>query len=114
MILYFLEEQEVKSKMFLAMNRFKIVKGREEDFETIWRERDTHLQGVDGFKEFNLMKGREEDNYSLYASHSVWESKEHFVDWTKSEAFRLAHKNAGKNADIYLGPPELETFEKTL
>ena len=100
--------------MFLALNRFKIVKGREEDFETIWRERDTHLQGVDGFKEFNLMKGREEDNYSLYASHSVWESKEHFVDWTKSEAFRLAHKNAGKNADIYLGPPELETFEKTL
>ena len=31
--------------MFLAMNRFKIVKGREEDFETIWKERDTHLQG---------------------------------------------------------------------
>ena len=47
--------------MFLAMNRFKIVKGREEDFETIWRERDTHLQGVDGFKEFNLLKGRSEE-----------------------------------------------------
>ena len=39
--------------MFLAMNRFKIVKGCEEDFEKIWRERDTHLQGVEGFKEFN-------------------------------------------------------------
>ena len=56
--------------MFLAMNRFKIVKGREEDFETIWKERDTHLQGVDGFKEFNLLKGRSEENHSLYASHS--------------------------------------------
>ena len=58
--------------MFLAMNRFKIVKGREEDFERIWRERDTHLQGVDGFKEFNLMKGNTEEDYSLYASHSIW------------------------------------------
>ena len=37
-----------------------------------------------------------------------------FLNWKKSESFRLAHKNAGKNADIYLGPPELETFEKTL
>jgi hypothetical protein len=47
--------------MFLAMNKFKIVKGREEDFEKIWRERDTHLQGVEGFKEFNLMKGSVEE-----------------------------------------------------
>ena len=70
--------------MFLAMNRFKIVKGREEDFERIWRERDTHLQGVDGFKEFNLMKGNTEEDYSLYASHSIWESREHFLNWTKS------------------------------
>lgn len=100
--------------MFLAMNKFKIVKGREEDFEKIWRERDTHLQGVEGFKEFNLMKGSVEEAYSLYASHSIWKSKEHFISWTKSEAFRLAHKNAGKHSDIYLGSPELETFEKAL
>ena len=100
--------------MFLAMNKFKIVKGREEDFEKIWRERDTHLQGVEGFKEFNLMKGSVEEAYSLYASHSIWESKDHFVSWTKSEAFRLAHKKAVKHSDIYLGPPELETFEKAL
>ena len=100
--------------MFLAMNRFKIVKGREEDFERIWRERDTHLQGVDGFKEFNLLRGNTEEDYSLYASHSVWKSKEHFINWTKSEAFRLAHKNAGQHAEIYIGPPQLETFEQAL
>ena len=56
--------------MFLAMNKFKIVKGREEDFEKIWRERDTHLQGVEGFKEFNLMKGRVEEAYSLSVSYT--------------------------------------------
>ena len=27
--------------MFLAMNRFKIVKGKEQEFEKVWKERDT-------------------------------------------------------------------------
>ena len=100
--------------MFLAMNRFKIVKGCEEDFEKIWRERDTHLQGVEGFKEFNLMKGNTEEDYSLYASHSIWESEDAFIDWTKSEAFKLAHKNAGIHRDLYLGPPNLEIFDQII
>ena len=41
--------------MYLAMNRFKIVKGREADFEKIWRERDTQLEEVDGFETFSLI-----------------------------------------------------------
>ena len=93
--------------MFLAMNRFKIVKGKEEKFEKVWKERDTHLEGVKGFISFNLLKGKETDDYSLYASHSIWESNVAFVNWTKSEAFKLAHKNAGIHSDLYLGPPNL-------
>ena len=100
--------------MFLALNRFKIVKGKEKAFEKIWRERDTHLKGVDGFVAFNLMRGESKKTYSLYASHSTWESKKHFENWVKSENFRLAHKNAGQHREVYLGPPELETFEKAL
>ena len=34
--------------MFIAMNRFRIVKGRESDFERIWAERDSHLDEVPG------------------------------------------------------------------
>ena len=100
--------------MFLAMNRFKIVKGKEEEFEKVWKERDSHLEGVKGFISFNLLKGRETDDYSLYASHSIWESNIAFVNWTKSEAFRLAHKNAGIHSDLYLGPPNLETFDRII
>ena len=44
-------------------------------------------------------------------SHLTWESKEDFEAWTKSEAFRLAHKNVGPNKDLYLGHPEFEGFE---
>ena len=30
---------------FIAMNRFKIVPKREQDFENIWKNRETHLKG---------------------------------------------------------------------
>ena len=96
------------------MNRFKIVLGKEAEFEKVWRERDTHLSGVDGFKEFHLVKGEKNEEFSLYASHSMWNSKEAFISWTKSEAFRLAHKNAGQHKDLYLGAPNFEGFEVVL
>ena len=97
--------------MYIAMNRFKIVLGKEMEFEKVWRERDTHLKDVEGFKKFNLIKGLTHDDHTLYASHSIWETKEHFLNWTKSEAFRLAHKNAGQHKDLYIGAPNFEGFE---
>ena len=36
--------------MFVAMNRFKILIGKENDFETVWKNRETHLDKVPGFK----------------------------------------------------------------
>ena len=100
--------------MFLAMNRFKITPGFEEGFEKIWRERDTYLSTVPGFKTFSLMKGPETEEYVLYASHSVWESKAAFTAWTESEAFRKAHAQTSAPKGTYLGHPELETFESVL
>ena len=93
------------------MNRFKIILGRETEFEKIWKERDTHLDDVPGFKKFYLIKGKKKDNHRLYASHSEWNSEQDFVNWTKSDAFRQAHKGAGQHSDIYLGHPEFEGFE---
>ena len=100
--------------MFIAMNRFKIVLGKEEEFEKVWKDRDTHLSEVPGFKEFHLVRGNKEEEYTLYASHSIWNSRNDFINWTKSEAFRLAHKNAGKHKDLYLGAPKFEGFDVVL
>tara|TARA_S200000501_G_scaffold352880_1_gene372137 strand:- start:383 stop:685 length:303 start_codon:yes stop_codon:yes gene_type:complete len=97
--------------MYIAMNRFKIAPGREQDFEGIWQTRETHLDNVDGFIEFHLIKGIAEDTHTLYASHSTWRSQEDFTNWTKSEEFRKAHKGAGEHSDIYLGHPVFEGFE---
>lgn len=100
--------------MFIAMNRFKIIPGNENDFIDIWRNRETFLDEVPGFKDFHLLKGPSTDEYSLFASHSIWESKQAFEDWTKSEAFRKAHANAGNSKPVYLGKPEFEGFEPAL
>ena len=96
------------------MNRFKIVLGKEKDFENVWKNRYTHLANVPGFKSFNLVKGEEKNDHTVYASHSIWISKEAFWNWTKSEAFRLAHKDAGQHKELYIGSPNFEGFEKVL
>ena len=96
---------------FIAMNRFKIALNREYDFENIWRKRETHLDNVPGFIDFHLVKGKTEETHTLYASHSTWNTRKDFENWTKSEEFRKAHKGAGEHSDIYLGHPQFEGFE---
>ena len=97
--------------MYIAINRFQIVLGKENDFEILWKERDTHLDQVPGFLEFHLIKGEKKENYTLYASHSTWDTKNDFLNWTKSEAFRRAHKDAGNNGHLYIGHPVFEGFD---
>ena len=98
--------------MFLAMNRFRIAPGMEEGFEQIWRTRESFLKDVPGFVSFALLKGAADDQASLYASHSVWESRAAFEAWTRSESFRKAHAQANAPKGTYLGPPNLELFEQ--
>lgn len=100
--------------MFIAMNRFKVARGHEDDFETVWRTRDRHLDDVPGFVEFHLLKGPEDEDHTLFASHTVWRSRDDFVNWTKSDHFRMAHRNAGDNKQLYIGHPQFEGFEVVL
>jgi heme-degrading monooxygenase HmoA len=102
-------QQELRT-MFIAMNRFKVRKGAEADFEQVWLNRDSHLNDVPGFLAFHLLKGPERDDHVLYASHSLWRSEAAFLDWTRSEAFRKAHAGAGAGKPLYLGHPEFEGF----
>ena len=97
--------------MFIAMNRFRVAPGSEQEFERVWTSRDTHLRGVPGFIEFHLLRGPAREDHVLYASHSLWRSRADFEAWTRSEAFRLAHRTAGQTRPLYLGPPEFEGFE---
>ena len=101
--------------MYIAMNRFKVAPGSEAAFEHVWTSRDTHLREVPGFVEFHLLRGPQREDHVLYSSHTIWADRAAFEAWTKSEAFRAAHRDAGKlsegNAPLYIGPPEFEGFE---
>jgi heme-degrading monooxygenase HmoA len=88
-----------------------VKKGSEEAFEQVWLNRDSQLTKVPGFIEFHLLKGPEHDDFTLYASHTIWSSKATFEAWTRSEAFRAVHKDAGQNKPLYLDHPQFEGFE---
>jgi heme-degrading monooxygenase HmoA len=97
--------------MFIAMNRFKVIPTSQAEFERVWTTRDTHLHEVPGFVEFHLLRGPEREDHVLYSSHTIWRSQGDFEAWTRSESFRLAHRDAGQNKPLYLGHPEFEGFE---
>ncbi|MEM6934249.1 MAG: antibiotic biosynthesis monooxygenase [Pseudomonadota bacterium] len=100
--------------MFVAMNRFRVLKGEEEAFETVWRSRERRLDEMDGFKSFALLRGAEAEDHTLYASHTIWESRDAFEAWTRSQQFRDAHRGAGQNKPLYMGHPQFEGFEAVL
>lgn len=95
--------------MFIAMNRFQVVPGKGEDFERVWSERETYLDGVPGFVRFALLRGDGGD----YVSHSTWASREDFEAWTNSEAFRKGHAQ-GSLMGILAGPPVIGLYEAVL
>jgi heme-degrading monooxygenase HmoA len=97
--------------MFIAMNRFKVRKGAEADFEQVWLKRDSHLDGVPGFIAFHLLRGPTSETHTLFASHTLWRSRADFESWTRSEAFRAAHHSAGERKPLYIGHPQFEGFD---
>ena len=97
--------------MFIAMNRFSVAPGQEDAFQAVWTGRDSHLGGVPGFIAFQLLRGPTSETHTLFASHTLWRSRADFEAWTRSEAFRAAHRDAGGNRPLYLGHPQFEGFE---
>jgi heme-degrading monooxygenase HmoA len=97
--------------MFIAMNRFKVIKEERKAFEDVWLTRDSRLNEVKGFVAFHLLRGPEREDHVLYSSHTIWATQEDFIAWTKSEQFRAAHQQAGERKPLTLGHPEFEGFE---
>ena len=92
--------------MYIAMNHFRVAPGKSSEFEERWRTRKSYLDEVPGFVSFHLVRGKDDDDGShAYASHTVWESRQSFVDWTHSEAFRAAHGSRSSAGDLLLQHP---------
>ena len=96
--------------MFVAMNKFQIAAGREDEFERIWRERESQLHEVPGFIQFALLRGDDGE----FISHSTWQDRAAFIAWTESDHFVRGHRQGGSLAGIVEGPPQLRTYEAAI
>ena len=96
--------------MYLALSRLKVVSGRENEFESAWKNREPNINGIKGFKKFNLFRGAINGEFSLYIFHSEWNSENDFINWTKSDSFQLAHKDPTSQSNLYLGPPDFDGY----
>jgi heme-degrading monooxygenase HmoA len=96
--------------MFIAMNQFKVNPERGEDFESAWRSRESYLQGFDGFLQFALLRGAEPGDY---ISHTTWTSREAFISWTQSDAFRKAH-GGGMAEGVLDGHPRARFYDAVI
>ncbi len=96
--------------MFVAMNQFQVNPERAPDFEQLWRTRESYLSGLEGFVQFSLLKGDEPGDY---ISHTIWRSRDDFIAWTASEAFRKAH-GARTPDGVLVGHPRARFYEAVL
>lgn len=92
--------------MFVAMNNFKVVPGKGEEFERIWRDRDSYLAEVPGVIRFALLRGDDGE----YISLSTWESRDAFYAWMQSPAFAAGHRG-GSLMGVLEGPPHPKMFD---
>ena len=72
--------------MFIAQNRFELNEGFEHVFEE--QRQESQLDDVPGFIFMARLRG---DEARVYINHSVWESREAFEAWARSDAFKQAH-----------------------
>ena len=95
--------------MFIAMNHFRVQPGKSDEFERIWRERESYLADVPGFVRFALLRSDDGE----YISHSTWESRSVFEAWTESDSFRRGHAQSSL-AGILAGPPVIRMYDAVL
>ncbi len=85
--------------MFISINHIPVRRGREEDFERMFRERERAVEDQPGFLSLDvlrpgtrmLMGGKPEQPDNEYQVLTRWESEEAFKAWVHSDAFKRAH-----------------------
>jgi heme-degrading monooxygenase HmoA len=100
--------------MYVVMNRFQIVAGREADFENSWKMRESFLQNFEGFRSFALLRNQAAGDGTVeYISHTIWANREAFEKWRQSQEFNRAHGGPSMMG-VVAGPPQAAMYEAVL
>jgi len=97
--------------MFVTMNRFTIDPAHWDDFENRFKQRAGLVDGEPGFIR-NAVLRPQQNTSDQHIVMTLWESRQDFEAWTKSESFRQAHAKAGQTPkEWFIGPTRLEIFD---
>ena len=93
--------------MFIAINRLKIQPGSGSVLEERFAQ-SGGLEGSPGFIRFQLLRRswqpHGEQDHEEYLAMTEWQSRDDFLAWTRSDAFKKAH--SGPRLDIFTAPGE--------
>ena len=96
--------------MFVSTNRRRTESGRGWELEDRFRESSKVAEAAEGFISFEMWKTESTPDYDEYLVVTHWESKEAHHRWTRSDAFKEAHRG-GVRADYMVGHPELTNYD---
>jgi heme-degrading monooxygenase HmoA len=92
--------------MVIVMNRIPVARGREQDFEKTFTERDRAVDSMPGFIDLQVLRPTEGN---IYVVLTRWKTREAFQEWTQSEAFVSAHRK--QSPGLSEERPTLEIYE---
>ena len=100
--------------MFITMNRIPVHEEHWPDFEERFKNRIGLVDQAPGFIR-NMVLRPADGTGDAHVVLTMWETREDFQTWTKSDAFLQAHYRAGQDTgkarEAFKGPGKLETFE---
>jgi len=97
--------------MFVTMNRFTIDPAHWDDFENRFKQRAGLVDGEPGFIR-NAVLRPQENTSDQHIVTTLWESRQAFEAWTRSDSFRQAHAKTGQTPkEWFASPTKLEIFD---
>jgi heme-degrading monooxygenase HmoA len=120
------------AECFIACNQFFVPPENAAAFEKRWAERESKLQGCDGFVAFSMLRrdGQAKGHgvqpvtsgEPTYQSATIWRDRKAFDGWRTGQAFQQSHGQSSKQgeapsqppAPLWSRPPQPVFYEGTL
>ncbi|MBF0188124.1 MAG: antibiotic biosynthesis monooxygenase [Magnetococcales bacterium] len=96
--------------MYVVMNRFAVAPDQWDAFEERFRNRAGLVDGEQGF--IRNMVLRPESEEGRFVVMTLWQDRDAFEAWTRSDAFRKAHARAGSVPEgMFTAPNQFESYQ---
>lgn len=96
--------------MFLALSRFTVANGMEEEVHSAFRARPHEVDQVPGFCRMEVF--RPQENSAEFWLMTWWFDEASFDTWHRSHAYRDSHRGMPKGLKLVPGSTEIRRLEQ--